>query len=224
MPSTRRIVKVFDSVVDYYDSWYEQPMGRYVLDAEVRALDLLLPRRGLGLDVGCGTGVFPKALMKASSDRRIICSDPSMGMLRRARERGVESVACTMGRAPFRRVFDFAYAVTVIEFLENPVEELAALRHVLKDRAAAVFMTINKESSWGRLYRKLAEEGEPVLSLAKLYSIKDVETLLAKAGYEVVEMLGTLDTPPNTTPEKPFKLLRGIELARCGVVFFKCQA
>lgn len=222
MPSTWRVVKVFDSVVDYYDSWYEQPMGRYVLDAEAKALDALLPRRGLGLDVGCGTGVFPKALMEIAPTRRIICSDPSLGMLRRARQRGVDSAACVAGRPPFRRVFDFVYAVTVIEFLSRPVEEMAALKQVLKGGAVAVFMTINRESSWGKLYRKLAEEGEPVLSMARLYSIDEARELLTEAGYRVVDVLGALNHPPDVVPKSPPKFFREEKLESCGVVFFKC--
>jgi len=213
---------VFDEVADYYDAWYEEPMGRFVVRVETKVLDELLPKKGRGLDVGGGTGVFSRRLMALSSDRWVVCLDPSRGMLRRARGRGVDVVCGIAGMPPFRpRAFDFAFAVTLIEFLAEPRKELEAIRETLRG-GVFVLMVINRDSEWGKLYSKLAEEGEPVLRIARLYSVNEAVEILEKAGYEVLGVTGALEESPDEAREGEPTIRKGSSEG-CGVAFIECK-
>jgi len=221
--TTRKVIAVFDEVAEYYDAWYEEPMGQFVIKAESKVLNELLPGKGTGLDVGGGTGVFSRKLMELSEDRWIICLDPALRMLKRARGRSVDTVCGVASKLPFRpHVFDFAFAVTLLEFLENPLEDLSAIKEVLGEDATLVVMIINGNSEWGRLYAKLAVEGEPVLSMARLYEVEEAINVLRSAGYDVIGVVGALEEPPGEVPESEPKIRRG-DATGCGVAFIECK-
>ena len=213
-----RVVEVFNSVVEYYDSWYETPLGRYVVKAEVKALQHLLPPRGVGVDVGGGTGVFTREII---NDRWALCLDPAIQMLRRASRRGVDVICGVAEKPPLRESsLDFAFMVTVLEFLEDPLEGLSGIKPLLKRGGVLVVMIVNRDSAWGKLYNELAERGEPVLSLAKLFTLRELVSLLEEAGFKLVEVIGTLDNPPDVVPEEEPRLL-STGLDECGVLFLK---
>jgi len=151
----------------------------------------------------------------------VICIDPALNMLRRARRRGVDTVCATAECFPLRaEALDFAFMVTVLEFLEDPGSALASVRGALRPGGCLVVMIINRDSPWGELYRKLAREGEPVLRLAKLLSLAEAREVIETAGFRVVEVVGALDNPPDVVPsEEP--LLTREDLERCGVLFLK---
>ncbi|OYT61124.1 MAG: hypothetical protein B6U69_04220 [Thermofilum sp. ex4484_15] len=130
MVSLKEVIEAFERNADYYEEWYRKPLGRYVLRAELNALNSLVPKRGLGLDVGGGTGEFSSKL----KGREVICLDPALRMLKKAREKGVDCVAGVAGLPPFRdSSFDFLLLVTVLEFLREPVNDLKSLKRLLRD-------------------------------------------------------------------------------------------
>ncbi len=57
---------------------------------------------------------------------------------------------------------------------------------------------INRESSWGELYTKMGEAGDPVFTYAKLLTEGEVAESLEAAGFEVASSLGTLTTSPSS--------------------------
>jgi hypothetical protein len=69
-----------------------------------------------------------------------------------------------------------------------------------------VILTINRESSWGEHYSKLAEKGDPIFSRANLYELGDVCSFLDKAGFELEKSVGTLTASPNE-PEGEYELV-----------------
>jgi ubiquinone/menaquinone biosynthesis C-methylase UbiE len=95
----REAVKAFDQVADHYDDWYRHPQGRQVFEAELTALESLIPCSGVGLEVGAGTGAFAEIL--TGDERTIVCLDPSGAMLTRARERKIPAIMGVGERVPF---------------------------------------------------------------------------------------------------------------------------
>ncbi|MCD6479975.1 class I SAM-dependent methyltransferase, partial [Candidatus Bathyarchaeota archaeon] len=183
-------IRVFNEASENYDSWYETPMGRYALSCELEGLKRMLPQRGIGIDVGAGTGIFAEHL---SDDRIIICLDPSPGMLRRAARRGLPSILGVAEHPPLRpRCLDFIYMVATLEFLPEPIKALEALRISLKPHGSLILLIINTESPWGRLYLKLGEEGDPIFSRIRLYNYEDALKLLKEAGLKLLAAVGTL--------------------------------
>jgi SAM-dependent methyltransferase len=190
------VVKVFDWAASVYEDWYRERIGAQVLTAELRGLEALLPGRGLGVEVGAGTGIFAERL--STECRGVICVDPSPGMLSKAAQRNLVSIIAVAEAIPFRsEVLDFAYFVTVIEFLTDPLEALMSVKGALKTGASLVTLTINRSSSWGKLYEEKAEEGDLIFQRSRLYEMNEVRALHVRAGYEYREALSTLPNPPS---------------------------
>lgn len=190
------IIEAFDLSSPKYDAWYETPKGRQVLETELKALDGLVPGTGVGVEIGAGTGIFAESL--SSDERTIICIDFSIGMLRRASERGLHAVLAPGEHPPFRnRCLGFAYLVTVLEFIEEPLAVLGGAKGALRDGSPVVVLTINRESPWGELYERLRDEGNPIFSVARLYGFEEARAFIEAAGLVVAEAFGTLTSGPD---------------------------
>jgi len=171
------------------------PPGLQVYHAELRGLDRLLPPDGLGIEIGAGTGAFAYGL--ENNGRMIICLDPSPGMLGKALEKELHTIIGVGESMPFRMlVFDFAYMVTVIEFLSDPKNVLESIYGIMKDNSPIVTLTINRSSIWGKFYKKLAQNGDTVFRHAKFYDMDEIESALLDAGFIMVESLNILTNPP----------------------------
>jgi len=188
-------IEAFDTVAGIYDDWYDHPQGKQVFEAEKNALDQMIPRTGLGIEIGAGTGVFAESL--TNIDRTILCLDPSVEMIKKARKR---KMPCLLGVGlplPIRRdLLDFGYMVTVLEFLNDLVALFKEVKHNSKQNAALSILFINSDSSWGELYRNIGEKGDPVFKQATLFSLEKVSTLLDKSGYSIIDAKGTLNSDP----------------------------
>ena len=188
-------VRAFDLVAGIYDDWYDHPQGRQVFDAELKAVDLHIPREGIGLELGAGTGIFAEHLTGVR--RMIVCLDPSREMLKKAADRGMLSVLGVGDALPLRvGVLDFTYMVTVLEFLDEPVAVIGEIRETAKRGAGLTVLFINSESAWGDLYRDIGSKGDAVFRHARLYTMVEVEALFTASGYSVTEKAGTLTTEP----------------------------
>lgn len=198
-------IKAFEKAADAYEDWYRQPKGAEVFLSELRGLEELLPASGLGAEIGAGTGIFAEHI--TSEERLVVCIDPSPGMLRHAARKGLPAILAAAEGCPLKNgSLDFAYMVTVLEFLSDPEEALHIVGEPLKADAPLVTLTINRESPWGELYAELAEKGDIIFRHARLYTFKEVLTFLARAGYEPLEALGTLTSAPDE-PEEEVRLV-----------------
>ena len=199
-------IKVFDKASATYEDWYRQPKGAQVLQSELRGLEVLLPQAGLGAEIGGGTGIFAEHL--TSEERQVICLDLSPGMLERVVQKGLPAVLATAEDCPLKHgSLDFAYMVTVLEFLPDPVGALRSISATLKEDAPLVTLTINRESPWGELYADLAEKGDPIFSHARLYTFEEVRAILAGAGYVPLEAVGTLTASPDEPEEEEIEFV-----------------
>ncbi len=192
----REIVRVFDKASPTYDDWYDGGTGARVFAAELKGLETLLPAGGLGAEVGSGTGVFAEKL--SSRGRDVVCIDPSPGMLSVAVERGLSSILGVGEALPVRGgALDFAYMVTALEFVGDPLGVLTSLGHALKEGAVLVTLTINRGSAWGMYYTEKAEKRDPIFSRATLYEMDEVKALHERADYVYVGALSALPDPPS---------------------------
>jgi len=188
-------VKAFDQVACYYDDWYSHLQGRQVFEAELSALESLIPGVGLGLEVGAGTGAFAERL--TDEDRTIVCLDPSEAMLARARMRALPTVMAVGENLPVREAsLGFAYMVTTLEFLDDPVAALRQIMTATRRSSSLTVLFINADSPWGRLYMQRASEGDPVFRHARLLGHGEALGILAEAGYLPQKSVGTLTTGP----------------------------
>ncbi len=188
-------IEAFNTVAGIYDDWYKHPQGKQVFRAERETLAKLIPEKGLGVEIGAGTGVFAESL--TTDDRRILCIDPSVEMLRKAKGRSLPCILGVGEPLPIRiGLLDFSYMVTVIEFIDDPAALFKEILETMKQDASLSILFINSDSSWGDIYRKIGEKGDPVFQHARLYILDEVTKLLNQAGYCVEEAYGTLNSDP----------------------------
>lgn len=216
------IIDSFNRSASTYEDWYREPPGEYALRAELNGLNVLLPDRGLGTEIGAGTGIFAQHL--STKNRTILCVDPAINMLSKAQERGLQGILGTAESPPMKpRSLDFIYLVIVLEFLHEPTKALSSLRDLLKPRSPITLLTINKESPWGSAYSKAGTQGDPIFRHATFYTLQDAIGFLEQSGYKFDMALGTLFNAPNTIPQgEPYLVsMPTKEKAKAGVFLIK---
>lgn len=187
-------IKAFNVVAESYDIWYKHPQGKQVFDAEKNAVNHMIPKRGIGVEIGAGTGVFAESL--TTEERLILCLDPSVEMIKKAKERELPCILGVGDSIPLRKLIDFGYMITVLEFLNEPIKLFKEFREQSKENHVFSILFINKESSWGDLYRDIGAKGDPVFQHARFYSLENVSVMLEEVGYSISDAKGTLNSDP----------------------------
>lgn len=174
------IVERFDRAATRYESWYQTSRGARAARIERRLLTFLLSRhskKGLVLEVGCGTGYFTEWLDRGWG--RAIGLDPAKEMLRELRRRG-RRFPVVQGDAhdlPFASgSFESVAFITTIEFLDDPE---AALREAVRVARREIALLWLNPWSVGALRRKLAPSR--LLSLARPLTVREVRGMLFRA-------------------------------------------
>ncbi|MGC8555534.1 MAG: class I SAM-dependent methyltransferase [Conexivisphaera sp.] len=198
--------RAFDGLVERYDSWYARNSVTYENELEaIGALGL----RGLGAEIGVGTGRFASRLGTP------IGIDMSEGMLRAAASRGLEAVLAPAESLPLRdSSIDYALFVVTLCFLDDPVGAMAEARRALRPRGSLAACIVPADSPWGVHYRSL---GGPFYSIARFYTAEEVLSMMRAAGLEPEGIsstltYGPLDRPvrerPSTDPRAGFVCIR----------------
>ncbi|MEZ6004303.1 MAG: metalloregulator ArsR/SmtB family transcription factor [Planctomycetota bacterium] len=164
-------------------------------------------------DLGCGTGYMARAL--AAFSGRLICVDPSPGMLEQARRAlahlppstQVEYRQGDIEDLPLEDAsLDGALAGMVLHHLERPDTALREMRRVLRPGARAVVLELSPHKEhW--MHQEL---GDRHLGLAA----DEVRSAMARAGFEDLHVEPLEDrycpTPPGGTPVSlPLYIVRG---------------
>ena len=198
-------IEVFERLSDRYDSWFER--NRLIAEAEARLVSSMVEKRPI-LEVGVGTGFFASRIGAEAG------VDPSMGMLGRALSRMPRSllVRGVGERLPFRdSAFSTVLIVVTLCFVEDPRKVLLESRRVLSGGGDLVACIVPRDSPWGRFYESLGSRGHPFYSRARFLSLGELRSLIAGAGFEVVEERAVLGFSPWEEPrlEEPSRDVRG---------------
>jgi SAM-dependent methyltransferase len=181
--------KVFERLSEHYDSWYFKHLK--ILESEVRAIKAL-DLKGLGLDVGIGSGIF------ASKVKTQVGIDASKRMLKISKKRGIQVVGALAEYLPFsEETFDYVLITVTLCFLDNPEITLKETSRVLKPNGVLVACIIVRDSPWGQLYAQMAERGHRFYRFAHFYSLSELEELLEKQHFKIVDYKSTLTRPPS---------------------------
>lgn len=196
---------MFDSLAENYDLWYEKPFGRSAFQLELKCLRDVLGDFERGLEVGVGTGRFASALGVKFG------VDPSLGMLRMARDRGVICVQGVGESLPFKEgSFDLVLIVVTICFVEDPVGVITECGRVLGREGRLVLGLVPGESPWAEFYRRKASRGHPVYRHARFYTFREIRSMLSEAGFELERVRSTLfEEPQDTEPVKNREVREG---------------
>lgn len=165
----------FDGQAAEYDAWFEHHHDLY--QAELEAVRSVIPDRGLGVEIGVGTGRFAAPLGIP------VGVEPSRRMAEFARQRGVEVLEGVAEALPFANAsFDFALMVTVVCFLDDAAEAFREAGRILKPQGTLIVGFIDRESPLGRQYA-LRKKQSRFYQEATFYSVGELEALLTMAGF-----------------------------------------
>jgi SAM-dependent methyltransferase len=180
-------IEPFEQHADRYDAWFVR--HRHAYEAEIRALRALLPGRGVGLEIGVGTGRFAVPLGVRFG------IEPALAMAKIARRRGVQVAAAVAESLPFSaRSFDFALIVTTICFVDDATAALTEARQVIKDGGLLVIGFVDSESRLGRAYQ--AHRRDNVFYRdARFFSTDEVALRLRNAGFCALRTVQTIFRP-----------------------------
>ncbi len=189
----------FENYHRRYETWFTGHQGAY--HSELLAIRALTPWKGLGLEIGVGSGRFAAPLGVQ------IGIDPSRAMLRYASKRGIQSVQAVAENLPFPDgTFDYALVVTTICFVDDPALMLSEAWRVLRPQGSLCIGFIDRETPLGQVY--LAQQPRnPFYRVAKFYSAGEVQHFLEKAGFSHPVWIQTLFAPPQDKAEiEPFRM------------------
>ena len=183
----------FEAHSGRYDEWFLRNDAAY--QSELLAVRAVLPRKGLGLEIGVGTGRFAAPLGLQ------VGLDPAAAMLSRARQRDIKVVQGVAEALPFADgAFDYVLMVVVLSFLDDARAGLAEIRRVLGRGGMLVIGFLDHGCPAGRDY--LARHVHKVFFReATFYASTQVEQLLSEAGFHNLRWVQTLFRPPEEMTE-----------------------
>ncbi len=185
-------VTAFDKHADEYDRWFDDNQPTY--QAEVNALQRLVPQAGLGVEVGVGTGRFSVPFGVS------IGVEPSRNMAQIAKSKNIAVCRAVGENLPFSdNQFDFVLLVTVVCFVKDVAPLLHEVRRVLKAGGRGIIGFIDKESALGQLYES-RKDTDKFYAEAHFYSAPEIAALVGQAGFAELRFCQTIvGLPGNST-------------------------
>jgi len=188
----------FDENVDRYELWFERYPNAY--QAELRAVAQLLPKEGIGLDIGTGTGRFSSPIGIS------VGVEPSIVMARVALTRNIDVVRGVAEDLPIKtEVFDFVLMVTTVCFLDDVNLSFREAFRVLRQGGVFVTGFVDRLSPLGQSY--LLHKNENVFyKSATFYTVKEIVNSLNEAGFKNFQYRQTIfKNLSETSPNEPVR-------------------
>jgi SAM-dependent methyltransferase len=169
----------FDRDADAYEAWYEQ--HKDIFDAEVGELKKLVAETKNGVEIGMGSGRFADALGIREG------VEPSKAMRDLAHAKGLLACEGVAEALPFEdERFDFALMMTVICFVDDPLQALRECFRVVRRGGFVIIGFVAKDSVLGKQYEEKKQKSR-FYAQATFYTQKEVEAFAQAAGFVVGE-------------------------------------
>jgi len=139
------------------------------------------------LDVGCATGYFLEVAQEEKFHPYGI--DVSHYAIDIAKKKFHENVQCSSIASSKlnNQNFDIITMFDILEHLKEPIEDLKILHKSLKDDGLLVIQTGDTKSTWAKTMKHNWHFYAPPQHLY-FYSAKNINTLLSKAGFQVIKI------------------------------------
>ena len=171
----------FDVYANDYDRWFDEHDDVY--QAQLRMFRSSLPEHGRGLEVGVGSGRF------AAPFGILFGIDPSRGLVRIAKSRGIEAVIGEGEHLPYRPgSFDYVLMMTVICFLDDVIAVFREINRVLRPGGILVVGFIEEGGKIQRKYQNELKKGK-FLRFAKFRIPEDVDRFFEDTGFARVSTI-----------------------------------
>jgi SAM-dependent methyltransferase len=158
-----------------YEKWFED--NPWVYQAELKAIESLLPEGQYGVEIGIGTGRFAEPLGIT------IGIDPSSHMRRIAQKKGIKVVDAVAESLPFKNaLFEFVLMVTTICFVDDINKSFAEAFRVLLRGGYLIIGLVDRNSPLGQIYFR-NQNGNVFYKEAMFYSVEETRDIMKKAGF-----------------------------------------
>mgnify|MGYP001062317616 CR=1 FL=1 len=191
-------ISVFQKHFVQYEEWFTE--NRWVYEAELRAVKALIPERGLGIEIGVGTGRFAQPLGIK------IGIEPSDRMKKIAQKRGIQVLDGVAEELPFSNSeFDFALMVTTVCFVDDIDKSLQEAYRILSQDGFLIIGLVDRNSSVGQIY--LSHQNESVFYKdATFFSVDELIEIMTQIGFRDFVFRQTIfQTLSETTENEPVK-------------------
>jgi SAM-dependent methyltransferase len=201
----------FEQYANAYDAWFER--NPFAYQSELQAVAGMVPKRGLGIEIGVGTGRFAVPLgIKVGVE-------PSKAMGAIAQQRGIRVIRGAAESLPIADAsFDFALMVTTLCFLDDVEASFRQTCRILKAGGTFILGFVDRESHFGRLYLKRKADSL-FYREARFYSADEAACSMENAGFAelayaqtIFQEIHRMQAPDPTRPghgEGLFVVLKG---------------
>ena len=183
----------FDAEVEEYEAWFRA--NDKLLESELEAIEQLIPDNGGGIEIGVGTGIF-------ASNLGIKCGvEPSEKMAAVARKNGVQVLIASAEKLPIEiGSYQFALMVTVDCFLDDVLKAFLEIKRILADKGYFIVAFLDRTTPLGKIYEKNKHLHRSYKD-AKFHSANEIEDLLEKTGFKIIESKQTVYSLDNKKQE-----------------------
>jgi len=199
------VLSAFDTCAEEYDEWYRIEQGSLIFESEMKTVEVLAPK-GLGIEIGVGTGVFSTRLGV------FLGVDPASRMIKIAKRKGVNVVQALGELLPIKNEsLDYVLFAFTICFLKDTQASLRETWRVLKYGGNLIIGFIPRKSKWGKHYLKKKADGHRFYKHANFYTLDEIEEILSREGFRIIKSSGTLHQSPEIVrkSEEPSSDLSG---------------
>ncbi len=179
-------IKYFDKWAKSYDRFIFGWWMRGVQDKLVSMLEL--KSRSKVLDVGCGTGYLIMQIAKKVKKGKVIGIDFSSGMVEQAKRKliqikNVEVKQADVWKIPYKSsTFDYVLNTEALHHFVGPEKALKEISRVMKKNGVVAIADVNFPPLAVFNFLFKLEPG-----FVRMYSEKEMKSLLKKAGLKVVK-------------------------------------
>ena len=174
----------FEKYSKEYDNWFIR--NKDIYQAELKAINSLIPINKEGIEIGVGSGRFALPLGIK------IGVEPSKKMAEISRKRGIQVYQAVAEKLPFiDKQFDFILMISTICFLDDLIKSFKESYRVLKNDGLIIVGFVDKESILGTHYQ-LKRKKSKFYKDATFYSGKEVLVLLRKTDFKNIVMRQTV--------------------------------
>ena len=182
-------MNAFEEASVEYDEWFEA--HKWVYQSEVEAVRKFIPKTGEGIEIGVGTGRFsvPFGIKVGVESAR--------AMAEIARKRGIHVYEAKAENLPFHaNSFDFALMVTILCFLQNPLQALQEIKRILKPHGKIIIGMLDEDSPLGKTCGEKRKESK-FYEDARFYPVNQVLDWLKKLKFDNLQTVQTIFKNPD---------------------------
>ncbi len=174
----------FDNYLFEYEKWFDDNNFTFLSEAE--AIRRIIPQKGKGVEIGVGSGIFALSLGIKEG------CDPSVPMRLKAQNRGINAIEGVAENLPYKdSSFDYALMVTTICFVDDAHKTMQEINRILKPGGEVIMGFVDKNSPVGKLYL-LHKEKSLFYKDAEFFSTEDINKLLIRNGFEIIQTYQTV--------------------------------